>query len=751
MMSMRSLSQTLLIAVAGFASAVSAMEPRFDRITPEDGLSQFSANAVIQDSQGYLWIGTQDGLNRYDGYEFVVHKTDPEDPQSLWDNFVLSLWADSDGSFWITSNSAGAINRYDPFTETMARFRLEPSSDPEAPAPAVINNRALWKDEQGRLWVGTFGGGLFVLDPATGVTEHLFARSGVDGSLTDNGISRIQRDSAGEVWVGTFGGGLYRRLPPRAPGAAESFVRYANDPDDPASLAYDVVTEVYEDSAGVLWVSTAGAGLARLDRETGGFEHIRADASSSPRLAGDVIAGNQAAGSGRPRRLSLGVDERGAHSPGSLTPTLQALLPRPECHFVIGRVNVLFEDSAGHLWVGTIGGGLFLYDRKHDEFVQFTLDPADPQGLSSNIVSTIFEDRSGIVWFGTGNGGVASFSRHKHRFEQLRLSPSDPDGLTDSKVVLDSRRRPGDPVGGHSRWRPSPFDRRRERVLERYSLLPGSPQDIGNGGVRAVYEDKRGNLWAGTQGAGFSLIDREAGVVERSYVANYDDSAESEQQRRLRLLRRQPRRTVGRHQRRPQPVRPRRGNVRPVRQRFTGSNELAEQLRPLCLRGAERQSVGGRRGGFSLFDRETESFTNYARRPDDPASLANDNVMDLLEDGEGGIWVATYGGGLDHCSIESGRCSHFTTADGLPTDSIYSLLPDEEGYLWVSSNQGLSRFDPRTRTIRNYDASDGLGGNEFNGRSFFVAADGEMLFGGMHGLTSFYPGGPRTATFCRRS
>jgi signal transduction histidine kinase/ligand-binding sensor domain-containing protein/serine phosphatase RsbU (regulator of sigma subunit) len=744
-------AKALLLAGLSLASSgpTSATDLRFDRLTAADGLSQVSANAVIQDSQGYLWFGTQDGLNRYDGYDFVVYRTDPEDPNSLWDNFVTGLWADTDGSFWVMTSAAGAINRYDPFTETMARFRLEVSSAPGAPPPVAINNRALGKDEEGRLWIGTLGGGLFILDPAEGTTEHLFAPTTVDadaeveGELRHNGISVILQDSTEDMWIGTFGGGLYR-LP--ASDSAQRLVRYANDPEDPTSLAHDVVTDVYEDSAGALWIGTGGGGLERFDRATGEFDHYRADSSSSPRIAGDTIPANQ-----RPlledREGNLWVTTNVGLT--RLDPSRRLATqyyPDPNAALA-GPVSTLFEDRAGHLWVGTVGGGLYLYQRKHDEFLQFTLDPADPQSLSSNIVATIFEDRSGIVWFGTGNGGAASYSRHKHRFEQLRSSPSDPDSLVDGKAFSMIEDDEGTLWVGTLEGGLHRFDRRREKVVERYSLLPGSPRDIGSGGVRAVYQDRRGDLWVGTQGAGLSLIDRQAGGVKRRYLFDPEDSL-SLSNNFISAFFEDSRGDfwVGTNF----------GLNRFDREAGTFERFLYDPADPASLLNNFARFVYeapsgnlwvGTAGGFARFDRETGSFTPYARNPDDPASLANDNVMDLLEDGEGGIWVATYGGGLDHCSIETGQCSHTTMADGLPTDSIYSLLPDEEGYVWVSSNQGLCRFDPRTGEIGTYDASDGLGGNEFNGRAFFVAEDGEMFFGGMHGVSSFYPGRAKDSDF----
>jgi len=739
---LRPLAVTVVLGL-GLGVAVAQADLRFDRLTPADGLSQVSGNAVIQDSEGFLWIGTQDGLNRYDGRDFVIHKNSAGDPDSLWDNFVNAIWEDSQDRLWILTNSPGAINRYDPETEEILTFRLQPS-DEGAPPVRAVNVKALWEDEAGNLWIGTFGSGIFVLDQETGETEHLYALADRNGGLSSNAISSIFEDSTGTVWIGTFGGGLYRRVA-GADGSSGELIHYANDPDDSDSLAHDTVTDLYEDSTGVLWVATGGGGLDRLERDAGRFVHLRAEGAETSGLAGNVIPGNQ-----RP----ILEDSKGylwVYTTQGLTrldPDRQRSRHyRPDPTTIASPVSMLYEDGSGGLWVGTLGSGVFLYDRKHDDFAQFTLDPSDPQSLSSNGVLSIFEDRSGIVWFGTANGGAASFSRNKHRFDWLRQSPVDPDSLSDSKVFAIALDRNdglwvGTLEGGVHR-----FDRRRDRVVERYSALPGNPRDIGNVGVRAVYEDHLGNLWVGTQGAGLSLIDRAGGSESQRFSFDPNDATSlsnnvissifEDSHGRLWVgtgfgLNLMDRRT---------------GTFTRFMNDPDDATSLPNNFARFVYQGPSGDLWVGTGGGFARFDSATGAFETFVRRPDDPTSLANGSVMDLREDGEGGIWVATYGGGLDHCSISTGACTHFTTADGLPTDSIYTAIPDEDGFLWISSNQGISRFDPRTREIRNYDASDGLGGNEFNGRSYFVADDGEMFFGGMHGVTSFFPGRTRDSEF----
>jgi ligand-binding sensor domain-containing protein len=180
---------------------------KFDRLSLDEGLSQISVNAILQDRRGFLWLGTQDGLNRYDGYQVTIYKHDPTDAASMADNFVVTLHEDREGMIWIVSQQSGLMTRFDPGTERFLRFLHDPD-DPSSLLPSTISPSAIFEDEDGTLWMGTLGGGINLLDKATGKVRRLVRRRENEKSLSSNLISRIYRSSSGTLWIGTFDGRL---------------------------------------------------------------------------------------------------------------------------------------------------------------------------------------------------------------------------------------------------------------------------------------------------------------------------------------------------------------------------------------------------------------------------------------------------------------------------------------------------------------------------------------------------------------
>ena len=734
----------VILALVALSSALcrpcTSQELRFGRLTPADGLSQISVNALLQDRQGYLWFGTQDGLNRYDGYSIQVYKVDPGTPESLGDNFVTGLFETRDGSLFIVGNSPGNLTRFQPSEKRFRQYRIEGRGD-GAPALAPINPFFLLEQEDGRLWLPSFGGGLFRLDPETGELEHFYALADGGGSLPSNGISSLIRDHEGRVWIGTFGGGLLRVVDEEKDPYFEVF---ANDPEDEQSLTNDIVRTLLEDRSGHLWIGTA-SGLDRLDPSTMTWRHL--DAEEGDLVADAINFGPRALLEDRTGRIWVltggGItrwdpeESSARHFRASDTPTNQ---PPP------GALTFAYEDRGGAIWVGSTVG-LYRWHSSGDRWLRSLHDPADPESLSSNIVASVLEDQAGILWLGTGNGGATRYSPSENRFRRLRARATQPDSLTDDKVLailVDDQDYlwVGTLEGGLLR-----FDKERSRVLDHYGREPGRDTDIGADGVRAVYQDRAGQIWVGSQGGGLSLLDREAGCVVDRYLFDPADSTSLSNNFINSLFEDSQGdfwvgtnfglnrfdREAGRFQ------------------RFANDPDNPRSLVHNFARFVYEAPTGdlwvGTSGGYARFDREGESFTAFVHDPEDPDSLANDIVMDLLDDGLGYLWVATYGGGLDRCAGDTGRCEHFTSRDGLPTDSIYSVIPDGLGSLWISTNQGLVQFDPETLELRSFVDSDGLGGNEFNGRSFFRSPEGRLYFGGMHGLNSFLPSDMKTSNF----
>ncbi len=238
---------------------------QFQQLSLEDGLSQSVVNVILQDRQGFLWFGTQDGLNRYDGYNFKVYKPNPEDPNSLSDGWIESLYEDSDGHLWIGTYQGG-LNRYDPNTDTFTQFRHIPE-EPSSISEGVIC--AILQDRSGTLWVGTMDG-LNKFNPASNSFTHYRNNPKDPDSLSHNNIHVIYQDSKDRMWIGTLGGGLELFDPSTgnssifAPTAKMLESKWKANLGRQDSISDNYVREIVEDDKGYLWIGTE-EGLNRFN------------------------------------------------------------------------------------------------------------------------------------------------------------------------------------------------------------------------------------------------------------------------------------------------------------------------------------------------------------------------------------------------------------------------------------------------------------------------------------------------------
>ncbi len=708
---------------------------RFDHLTRAEGLSQVTVPSILQDRQGFMWFGTQEGLNRYDGFTVTVFKHDPMDPGSISGNIISGLWEDRSGQLWVATQQRG-FNRFDPRIERFHRYVNHPD-DPNSLGPGQLNPAAFYEDRDGRICIGSLGSGINRIDPDTKTVVRVINDPDDPHSLSDDRVSFIHEDHNGTVWVGTFGGGLEQLL---AGGEGDRFVHHRHDPQDPTSISSDVVSAIFEDGDGYLWIGTLGGGLNRFDPASKTCQRFRHDPQDDNSLASDITS---------PLPTAIVPDQQGnlwiitnlglsRYDPkaGRFT----NYLGDPEATNGLSNPTISWVhcDRTGTIWVGTQGGGLNRHDRKSDSFEVYGNDPADPGCLGSEFVITIHESRSGIVWLGTNTNGVSFFSPQKHKF--LHFAGSSPsNSLGDSMIfaLLEDRAQTlwvGTMANGLHR-----LDSSREQVLSSYTVRSAPPRNLANNTVRAICEDSEGKIWAGTQGAGLVVIDPDQERIIRRYFPDRNDPG-SLSNNFVNSIYEDSRGDIWvatnfgwNHFNR---------ETESFHAYFNQSGDPTSLVSSF-VRFTYEDSSGslwlGTAGGLSHFNRESLTFGNYAHDISGPESLSHNNVMDLLEGSDGGMWVATYGGGLDRLDPTTGQFEHFTIRDCLPSDSLYSVLADQRGFYWVSSNNGMTRFDPRTRACVNFDVSDGLQSNEFNGRSFTKTASGEMLFGGVNGFNSFHP------------
>ena len=658
---------------------------RFQQISIEAGLSQSSIDCLLLDSRGFMWFGTQDGLNRYDGYHFEIYKHDPADPDTLSNSYILSIYEDSSGTIWIGTESG--LNSYQRSTNGFSRYSLGSQTG----IPAGRNRiQCIYEASSapGIMWIGTENGlirydtGLESVDvlrhktddpgglshdnvisvyeaPSfpgvlwiatqegldryhleSGHVEHFLHNPDRTDSLSHNNVRIVYESPSepGTLWVGTEKG--LNTFDPQE----GTFRRYLHVPGDPDTLSHDYVRAILESpqDSRYLWIGTFGGGLNRFDKEQNSFSHWRHETGNPDSLSDDFI-------------------------------------------------NHLYEDSSGIFWVGTEGGGVNKSSHSAGKFVHYKHNINNSNSLGHNHVRSIIESRAepGIFWIGT-YGGLNRLDRQENTFAHFTHRPGDPGSLSSDlvRVVLEDRSGTlwiGTFDGGLNR-----YDRRRRRFTA-FRNEPGNPSSLSHDYVRTLFEDRSGRLWVGTVGGGLNRMDSLTGKFHRYPVLPDDERSLN-----------------------------------------------SDRVYAIC-QDDDGMIWIGTAGGLACLDPERETFTCYQHHPEDPGSLSNNLIMCVYIDRTGTLWAGSYGGGLLRLNRSSQRFVRYTQKEGLPNDVIYGILEDKNGRLWLSTNFGLSRFDPGSDTFKNYDVRDGLQSNEFNAGAYYKSAGGEMIFGGINGLTLFHP------------
>ena len=626
---------------------------RFTRLSTDEGLSQTKVSQIVQDDQGFMWFGTQYGLNRYDGYNFKLFLHDPRKPNSLSGVYVDALFKDRDGALWVGCNQF--LNKFNRATETFTRY----------PVPLVTH---ISQDSAGILWLAT-ANGLYSLDPATGTIRQYSHNPNDPSSLSDNHVKASGEDKEGRFWVATAGhldefdhktGKVTRdipmpELPPwfgfyedrfgvfwifhDSPNALSVFDRktntltnYSFHEPEPSTAALTVIMDMTEDRNGNLWLATHGAGLLKFDREHRRLIRYRnypGDPNSLPQNDVESLfadrEGSVWAALGR-----MGVTHFATNPPPFKTiPHLSSSEGTAEPF-----VGAIYEDRHGILWIGT-PEALIGIDRKTGHYTSYrrTSGPA-----ARTDVITISEDRSGNLWAGTYNHGLLRLDRRTGNFQTYRHNPADPHSLSNDIVTRLLVDHDGTfwvaTNDGLNRFDPA---------TGRFAVYKLDPQRrIIH--YLALVEDRQGVLWLGTESSGLQRFDPATGQFTE-YEHDMD--------------------------------------------------------RPLTLSDTRVNSVHfdrsgtvwvGTQNGLDKFDSKTGTFTVYTRRD----GLPGNAVGCVLEDEHGKLWMST-NNGIARFDPQSVAVKSYSTAEGLPGPDLTgwgACFKNRSGEMFFGGFNGATVFHP---------------------------------------------------------
>jgi signal transduction histidine kinase/ligand-binding sensor domain-containing protein len=702
---------------------------KFEHLAIEDGLANNFVWRILQDSRGFLWFATRDGLSRYDGYKFTNFRH--QGPGSVSHNDIWAVYEDRAGTLWV-GTYGGGLNKFDRKTQTFTYYRHDPQN-PNSLSDDHVRDIYEFSDEPGILWIATYGGGLNRFNTRDETFVHYRHNPNDPHSLPHDQIWCTYEDKAGNFWLGTYDGlAVIDRAQRHNAGksaASQSaqtiaFTTYRHDPENPNSLGAGVVTSILEDRTGAFWVGTADDGLNLFNRERETFVHYQHDPNNPKSLSHNSV---RPIYEDRDGNLWIGTYGGGLNRFDQATQTFTRYQHNPSDPLSLSNnvIRAIYQDNVGTIWIGTFGGGLSKL--RKDKFAHYRHEPDNPNSLIANFVTTVCEDHRGRVWVGTSDAGITQISWDGGKaavFKHFQNDPRNANSLSDNHVmgIRESRQMPGvfwiaTFDGGLNRF-DSKTPTGAAGVFTRYQHDPRNPNSLTNNRVSSLQESlsEPGILWVGTDGGGLNRFDWKA---ERFYyIPHNGKKPDDPSHEAVEALLESP--------------------AQPGVLWFGVDGEGVYKLtRTPPQRHPQNDDIKKERmieaQGAGIFH-----LTQYQYQPNNPKSLIGNNEHVIHETSPTEMWIGTFNG-LNKFDPITETVVSYTEAEGLPNTDIQGILEDDKGRLWISTSNGLSRFDPATKTFRNFSVDDGLQSRQFNYRAYFKGHDGKMYFGGINGLNVFHP------------
>ena len=624
-----------------------SQDAKFVRIGSEQGLSQASVNCILQDSKGYMWFGTQDGLNKYDGYDIKVYKNNPADSSSLSDNWIECIYEDNKGKIWV-GTSGGGLNMFNPNNNKFIRFGHDvnaPTSISNDHVKCILEDKSgsfwvgttyglnrfdgrtnkfekfhpakddtlslngykvetIYEDRKGRLWIGTIDGGINLFNKdKKNFTRYVDTRSGAEEQFF-NKIKSIKEDMLGIFWIGTDNGGMVLFNPEK-----KIFMhRFLHDPVNASnSISDNRVSSLCFDSKDVLWVGTKNGGVTTYGKYTNSFSHYRSNQYDFQSLSNDIV---NCVYSDRTGNIWIGTEAGGVSVYFPLSARFRHYNRdiTNEHAFHSSAVMAILQDADGLLWAGTYQGGLVTFDRVNRKYNVTGKEETLLSGVKSNTVLSLFQDKDRFIWVGTHGNGVKVYDKKKGTITHL---------IENGAATCISQGH-GDIVwvGIYGNTGVYAYDKGSKNLMK-FSKEDG----LSSNSIYCVYEDKNRKVWIGTSDGGLNVMDYNLGKI-KSYQHKKDGNSLS-------------------------------------------NNKV------YCMFDDGKGNLWlGTANGLNKFNMQSETFTQYFETD----GLPNSSISGILGDKRGNLWISTNKGltrfNPNIENKEGAAFKNFTAHDGLQGDEF---------------------------------------------------------------------------------
>lgn len=648
----------------------------FKHLTINEGLSQNTVFAIMQDKTGFIWIGTEDGLNKYDGYEFTIYKHRNNDANSLSDNQVNALLEDPKGNIWVgTSSGLNLFNK-----QQLGFTKISTGPDKENSLDDFITS--FLYDSYGNLWIGTYGG-LKRYDYQQKRVLNYSLPPNIQNKISSNRVQTIFEDHQKKLWV-SIGKDIKcidlksKKVIP-LPEALEQI----------ASLKQANVRTITQGKNGLIWFGTEHSGLFNYNPKTHKSEQFQHEANNANSLPTNIV-----------------------------------------------RTLLAYSDTK--LWIGT-RDGLSILDLSTRKFINYQNNVFDNKTISHNSVRAIIKDRAGNIWIGTYAGGINFSSLGAGNFSYIgEKSSSNPVGLSHkvvSSILYDHGHLWVGTEGGGLNY----IDR--DKNISKSYVINSRQQNI----VKSLVEDENHNLWIGTYD-GLSYFNTRTETLKSFEIAGNNDNKPENKQvyslllddgglwigtdgRGLKFINHNSAITTYTHD-------------------TKNPKSISSNVVLSLLRKDDRHIYVGTDHGLNIYNKLTHNFISYLHTDDDSLGLQQNTVLYLFKDSKNRLWIGTEGGGVNYFDEKNQKFYAITETQGLLNSVVHGIREDQTGALWLSTNKGLSKiifkqfkvpFSKNDLTIMNYTVEDGLQSNQFTSGAAEKGDHGELFFGGINGLTAFFP------------
>lgn len=746
---------------------------RFEHIDTRKGLSQNNVLVAYCDRYGYMWFGTMDGLNKYNGQEFIIYKSEEGRKNSLTHNRIINLWEDSLNFLWIKTYE-GYCHYFIRETEEFITFPEYYNSEEEKNSYVTAFHQVN-KDE---IWIGTSQAGIYRLifdDKLKRYNVTHFTSRGLT-SISNDKINFIISDYKKNIYIGTNQGlNIFKNIE-RKTENPKIIQLYADNKFYSAIIHNDI-----------LYFSTNKNGIISYDIKKDKFIENSIYGINSNHIITFLKNLNKHFILGESKNNGLylinipnnqtffyntyGTEIRSVYIDSynnawiktnqsgifrldlsTLSFARYQLVPDNILAVIDDERPYIYEDSKKNLWIGTHGGGLALFDRNRDQFIFYRNVPGSNKTISSNFVHCITEDKSGLLWVGTGqfNGGINKILIKSPQFDHVIIKDN-VNYLAENVVRALFQDKNGliwvATKSGHLYIYDNKF-----KLIRFFEKLPTNKGNLQGFNIYTIMQDHTGHIWLGSKKGGIAVsniplqnLNDYKKVFFYIYKNDFNDSTSLSNDNVYSIIEDSYHRiwiaTYG-------------GGINIVENRTNdklnckiintiNSNLLSNDIRYLYEDKEKNIWIASTFGLYKIKNKKNFNgfikFEKFTYDPFNPNSISYNDIIHIYEDSKNSLWLGTFGGGLNLYNKNNKTFIHYRQKDGLINDAVYSIIEDKFGNIWISTEKGLSKFIPTSKHFENYDLSNGLNFENFCENTCYRLNDDRIIFGATSGIVILNP------------